>query len=149
MKRSTAANLLLALTISAAPLSYANADEPQIKITDSKLHPINYGADSLQHWVDKAPQGDAKRASALLRDLEKLEVRFGRIPASDSEQYEYVETRLKQLRAAIAKKSGEAATGEADKTTIERAAANSKATSGTQQHRIVGVRAGTRPSSIQ
>ena len=105
MTRSTAAKLLVALTISATPLKYAGADESQIKITDSKLHPINYGVDSLQHWVDKAPQGDAKRASALLRDLEKLEVRFRRIPANDSDQYQFVQKQLQQLRDAIARKS--------------------------------------------
>ncbi|MCA9200850.1 MAG: hypothetical protein KDA87_25100, partial [Planctomycetales bacterium] len=107
MKRSTlAVALLMTLAIPGVSMNLVAADEPQIKITDSKLHPINYGADSLQHWVDKAPQGDAKRASALLRDLEKLEVRFGRLPASENEQYKYVANRLKELRNTIARKSG-------------------------------------------
>ena len=106
MTRTTVVAALLTLTmIHAIPSSLTRAENPQVKITDSKLHPINYAADSLKHWIDKAAQGDARRASALLHDLEKLETRFGRIPTSDSEQYRHVASRLKQLRTEIAQKS--------------------------------------------
>ena len=85
----------------------AQTDEPAIKVTDSKLHPINYGIDSLEHWVQKAAIGDSKRTATLLRDLEKLENRFGRLPSSENEQYKYVSNRLKEMRAAIEKRSAQ------------------------------------------
>jgi hypothetical protein len=102
---------IFALTLMATPFTSLQAqttEKPTIKITDSKLHPINYGIDSLDHWVEKAKTGDAARAKTLLRDLGKLEVRFGRIPVSDSDQYKHVSNRLKETRAAIEAKSSTA-----------------------------------------
>ena len=77
-----------------------------MKVTDSKLYPIDYGADSIQYWINKAPQGDAKRAASLLRDLGKLQARFDRVTPSESVQYNYVRNRLAELRADIERKSG-------------------------------------------
>jgi len=96
-----------ALTLFATPTTslQAQTKTETIEITDSKLHPINYGIDSLVHWVEKAKPGDTVRAKKLLSDLEKLEVRFGRLPASESEQYKHVANRLKETRAAIKGKS--------------------------------------------
>lgn len=107
LKLSTTIIALTLLAISFSGLQ-AQTNEPTIKITDSKLHPINYGVDSLDHWVEKAKTGDAARTATLLRDLGKLEVRFGRLPVSDSDQYKHVSDRLKETRAAIEAKSSTA-----------------------------------------
>lgn len=84
------------------------ADDTPVKITDAKLHSVNYGIESLQHWISKAKPGDKRRAEGLTRDHEKLSARFSRIPASDTDQYKYVADRLKQLRSAIRKLTGNA-----------------------------------------
>ena len=98
--------LLLAVFL-LSPLTARGDKQPTIKITDSRLHSINYGVDSLQHWVNKVRKGDAARAASLTRDLEKLEIRFSRIPVTDSEQYEYVSKRMAELRNAILQKPDE------------------------------------------
>ena len=102
----TAMNLTLCFLILTPPVSI-RAEDPPIKITDAKLHSVNYGIDSLEHWVRKAKPGDKRRADGLARDHEKLVTRFSRIPASDTDQYKYVADRLKQLRPSINQLAGE------------------------------------------
>ncbi|MEM9645650.1 MAG: hypothetical protein AAF989_11720 [Planctomycetota bacterium] len=79
----------------------SQAQQTPVRITDAKLHSLDYGIQSLMHWIQKARPGDRSRADALLRDHGKLVTRFGRIARSDSDQHQYVATRLKQARLAI------------------------------------------------
>ena len=72
-----------------------------VKITDTKLFSIDYGIRSLEHWIEKLQPGDDQRRTSLLRDHDKLMIRFGRIPTSSDLQYQDVAKRLKQVRQKI------------------------------------------------
>lgn len=81
-----------------------DAKSHNIEITDSKLSSINYGIESLEHWIGKLQPGDSRRASTLLRDHEKIVTRFSRIPARTDDQYIFVTNRLAAAKEAIEKK---------------------------------------------
>ncbi|MEM9368966.1 MAG: hypothetical protein AAGD07_23495, partial [Planctomycetota bacterium] len=102
--------LLLTIILLMLPVrsTHAQSDTVPVKVTDAKLHSIDYGIESLMHWVQKARPGDASRASSLMRDHGKLVVRFNRIPRNDGEQYKYVESRLSKTLRAINALTGDA-----------------------------------------
>ena len=95
---------LLAGSVAGTPTA---AEKPAIKITNAKLASINYGIDSLEYWVMKMKPGDSSRAAGLMRDYEKLVVRFNRIPKEDSQQYAYLVGRFDQVKKAIKQKSAD------------------------------------------
>ena len=99
--KTSALILASALLLASGSGLLAQTNQPEMKITDSKLHSINYGINSLDHWIAKAKPGDSARAAKLIQDLEKLETRFGRLPKSESEQYKHVAGRLQHSRDAI------------------------------------------------
>ncbi len=87
-------------------------DDAVPKITDPKLHSINYALDSLEHWITKAADGDQQRASALMRDHQKIVVRFDRLPSAESDQYRYVQKRIKTLEQRIQNKATQGSTAD-------------------------------------
>ncbi|WP_168566020.1 hypothetical protein [Crateriforma spongiae] len=101
-----------ALLIAFAAQTSAIADDASIKITDPKLHSINYALDSLEHWITKAADGDQQRASALMRDHQKIVVRFARLPGAETVQYRYVQKRIKTLEQQIQDKATQGSTAD-------------------------------------
>ena len=116
MKRKLVYALPLAVAFST--FSIADADDASIKITDPKLHSINYAIESLEYWVGKAKTGDRQRADRLLTDHAKLDVRFGRLPNTGNEQYQYVARRLAELRNQIVSKGNPEGTASQVKQTV-------------------------------
>ena len=103
--------LIVAILCSATHVGNVHAQQQEsatVKITNPKLSAINMGLDSTQHWLEKMNSGDARRASRLNADLEKLASRFNRIPKSEDEQYKLVVKRFAHLAQAIQAKSGQA-----------------------------------------
>jgi hypothetical protein len=95
----------LALFLALTAQAWGAADESKVKITDPKLHSINYALDSLEHWISKAIDGDKQRTAALLRDHQKIVLRFARIPKAESDQYRYVLNRIVSLKHEIENKA--------------------------------------------
>ncbi len=98
-----------------ASLNAQESTATTVKITNPKLASINMGLDSSDYWLEKMKEGDSRRGSALLSDLEKLATRFNRVPKSDGEQYKYIVNRFASLSMAIKEKSGQTAPKAASK----------------------------------
>lgn len=96
MKQFLFAPLFLLTLLLVEPVM-AQQNTTTVKITDSKLAPINMGLDSAEHWIEQMKAGDSTRARTILSDLEKLATRFNRLPKSDDEQYQFIAQRFGAL----------------------------------------------------
>ncbi|MEO1526159.1 MAG: hypothetical protein AAFX06_12035 [Planctomycetota bacterium] len=87
--------------MSAFGIACGEDKQPSVEITDSKLFSINYGIDSLEHWIAKLGPNDRSRRQSLLRDHGRLQTRFDRLPASEELQYTFIRKRLKETRERL------------------------------------------------
>ncbi|MEL6110279.1 MAG: hypothetical protein AAFU85_30085, partial [Planctomycetota bacterium] len=92
--------VLIALLLSIFATRFAHGDDA-VKITDSKLSSINYGIESLEHWIAKLADKEDPRRQQLLRDHDRLRARFNRLPSSKDSQYLHIAKRLRETRQQI------------------------------------------------
>ena len=97
--------LVVAMLIATSVCSHGGEPIQAPKITDARLGSMRYGGESVVYWVDRMKQGDQKRGSQLIADLNNLRTRMLRMKAVDAEQVKLLNRYFTQIEQAIQRKS--------------------------------------------